>query len=48
MNVRRAGLRVAGEKREVVRRAGRNNALPERMDMMGEVWIGSSGLASTD
>jgi len=47
MSVRRAGLvSVTGDKREEVeRRVGRNNALPERKDMVG-VWIGSSGPAS--
>jgi hypothetical protein len=38
MSVRREGLSVTGDKREVERRAGRNNALPERKDMM-EVWM---------
>jgi len=42
MSVRRAGISVSGDKREVVvvaeRRAGRNNALPERKDMV-EVWM---------
>ena len=42
MSVRRAGVSVNGDKRVLVvvveRRAGRNNALPERMDMV-EVWV---------
>ena len=38
MSVRRAGFSVIGDKREEVeRRAGRNNALPERKAMMEEV-----------
>ena len=38
MSVRRAGLSVIGDKREEVeRRAGRNNALPERKAMMEKV-----------
>jgi hypothetical protein len=48
MSVRRAGLRVTGDKREEVeRRAGRNNALPERNDMM-EVWMLDLPSASYD
>ena len=40
MSVRRAEVSVSRDKRVVVveRKAGRNNALPERMDMV-EVWM---------
>lgn len=40
MSVRRAGMSVSGDKRVAVveRRVGRNNALPERKDMV-EVWM---------